>query len=111
MTAELIREHLASIDLSKVEDEKEMSEQDRRDYCAAIHAVFPRLEKDMKKFLYQQLLQTSKESETWDQVLFGRGVFDGIAQLLAYWNQASQEHVANSTVENEFNKHAPMGEI
>ncbi len=111
LSGELVRKNLASIDLSCVEDDKAMSETERRAYASAVHAVFPRLEKDVKRFMYQQLLFNSKESETWEQVLFGRGSLDGMAQLLGYWNGVSQEHADNSNKDPKFDKHSPVGEM
>jgi hypothetical protein len=107
----LIRQGLGVVDLSDVENEKAMNEQERRDYCAAVHAVYPRLEKDIKRFLYQQLLVTAKESADWEMVLFGRGAFDGMAQLLEHWRTAHHEHQDVNKPEGEFEKHSPVGEI
>ena len=104
----LMRHALGSIDLSDAE-ETEMTEPQRRDYCAAIHAVFPRLENDIKKLLYQQTLWVAKESEGWDQVTFGRGVIEGMAMLLEKWSAAHHEHQASSTNET-FDKHNPLAE-
>lgn len=95
-TTALLRKLLGSIDLSDIED-KEMSESERRDYCAAIFAVFPRLEKDIKKFLYKQLMFSSNQAATWDEVLVGRGVFAGAELLLEFWQNAKNEHIANSS--------------
>ena len=102
----LMRKHLGSIDLSEVEDEKPMSESERRDYVAAIHAVYPRLEADVKRFLYRQLLHTGKEAATWEQVIFGRGSFDGMAQLLAHWKLADDE--MRNGGEEEFDGNKPL---
>jgi len=106
----LMRHHLGSIDLSDMVDEKELNEQERRDYCAAIHAVFPRLEKDVKALLYQQLLFGAKESADWEQVIFGRGVMEGPAILLEKWKAAHLEHM-NRSNEEPFDKTNPLSEI
>ena len=108
-TIKVIRHTLGSVDLSDLDD-KDLSAQERKDYIAAIHAVYPRLERDLKKFMYQQLLFNSKESQTWDQVIFGRGVFDGFALVLEHWKLAHQEFINNST-DGEFNKFAAVPEI
>lgn len=108
---ELMRHLLGSVDLSDVEEDKEMSEGDRRDYCSAINAVFPRLEKDIKQFLYTQLMFNSNNAETWDQVIFGRGTFNGIDLLLQHWSKANQEHIGRSKPEENFDKNNPVGEI
>lgn len=97
----LLRNQLGSVDLSDVEEE--MTEQERKEYVAAISAVFPRIEKDIKKFLYDQLLFMSNKSENWDHVLFGRGTFNGMSILLEHWKIAHVEHTSNSK-EKPFNK-------
>lgn len=109
-TLELQRKLLASINLSDLEN-KEETEQERKDYCAAIFAVFPRLEKDIKRFLYEQLIFSSNEAETWEQVIFGRGTFNGLKLLLEYWDVAAKEHVTNSNKEEKFDLNSPLAEI
>lgn len=106
----LVRHRLGSIDISDAEG-KEMSGTDRAAYCAALHAVFPRLEADIRKLLYQQTLWSVKESANWDQVIWGRGVIEGMAMLHELWKQASQEHVENSTKDEPAEKHSPFGEV
>lgn len=110
---ELIRHGLGIIDLSDVEAAKDMSEGERKDYCAVISAVFPRLEKDIKKFLYDQLIKTSMQAETWDQVLVGRGVFAGMEILLEHWKTANDEHFAKVKESNEpkFDKFNPISSV
>ena len=109
-TIALQRKLLASIDLSNIEN-KEESEQDRRDYCSAMFAVYPRLEKTIKKFLHEQLLYSSNQADTWERVLFGRGTYNGLALLLEEFERASKEHEANSKHEDKFDKSNPIGEI
>jgi len=111
LSISLQRNLLGSITIEEVEDEIEQSDADRRAYCAAIFAVFPRLEKDLKKFLHQQLLYSSNEAETWERVIFGRGTFNGMALLLEHWSRAAKEHESNSKPEKEFDKHNPLPEV
>lgn len=109
-TIALQRNLLGSIDLSDIED-KEENEGERRDYCAAIFALFPRIEKDIKKFLYQQLLFSSNQADTWEKVIFGRGTFNGMDLLLEHWKTAAKEHEANSKPTEDFNKNSPISEV
>ena len=109
-TIALQRNLLGSIDLSDIEDDKELSEADRRAYCAAIFAIYPRLEKDLRNFLHKQLIFSSMEARNWDQVIFGRGTFNGISLLLELWEKAAKEHEANSKPEEDFDKHSPISE-
>jgi len=108
---EIMRHLLSGIDLSDINDEKEMSESERKEYCAAIFAVFPRIEKDIKKFLYEQLLFSSNQAETWEGVIFGRGTFNGMSLLLEHWNKANLEHQGNSKPKDDFDKNNPIGEV
>ena len=109
-TIELQRHLLGSIDLSDLDD-KEMDESQHREYCAAIFSVFPRLAKDIKKFLYEQLLFSSMKAATWDEVLVGRGVFAGGELLLEKWQLAAKEHEERVKTKEEFDKASPIPEI
>lgn len=111
LSIKAMRHMLGSIDLSDLE-EKEESESDREAYCAAIFAVFPRLEKDIKKMLYEQLLYASNQAETWERVIFARGTFNGMDLLLEKWKQAALEHeVKPKEDREEFNKNSSISEI
>ena len=106
----LQRHILGSIDFSDLPEETEESESDRRAYCAAIFASFPRIEKDLKKFMHAQLMYSSNVAETWERVIFGRGSFNGMALLLEHWKQAAKEYEASSKKE-EFDKFNPLPEV
>ena len=95
----LVRHRLGSIDLSDVE--REMDENERREYCSTISAVFPRLERDIKKFLHEQLLFISNNAEAWEQVIFARGTFNGMDILLNHWEKANAEHLKLNKDKNE----------
>lgn len=110
LSLELVRKALAVISLEDIE-EKEQSESDRKEYCSAIAAVFPRLKKDIEKALHEQLVKTSMQSEIWEQVLVGRGVFAGFELLLEKWSKANAEHLNQIKPEKEFDKHNPIGEV
>lgn len=106
---EVIRHELASIDLSDIE-EKEMTENERKEYIAAISAVFPRLEKDIKRFLYEQLMFIANQAQDMNQISFGRGTFNGMDILLNFWKKAHIEHTVKEPKE-EFDKHDVVGEL
>jgi len=103
----LIRHRLGSIDLSDI-SEKEQTPAERAAYCAAISASFPRLEEDIKKLMYAQVLWGAKAAANWDQVVFGRGVLEGMALLLDRWRLANDEHLNQR--EESFDKHNPLPE-
>jgi len=107
----LMRHLLGSIDLADVEEEKEMSENERKDYCATISAVFPRLEKDIKKFLHAQLMFSANQAEDWEKVVFGRGTFNGIDILYQHWKQAHMEHTAKGQKDEPEDKTSPVPEL
>ena len=97
---QLLRHQLGSIDLSDLKDKvvdeaKVMSEAERRDYCAAIFAVWPRLEKDLKEFLHTQLMFISNNAESWDQVMIARGTFNGLDLVFQHWKSAVSEYEAS----------------
>lgn len=106
---EVLRHELASIDLSDIEEE-DMTESERTEYVAAISAVFPRLEKDIKKFLHAQLMFVSNNAQDMNQVSFGRGTFNGMVLLLENWKRAHEEHTVKEPKE-EFGKHDVVGEL
>ena len=107
----LMRNMLGSIDLSDVDTKEEMSENERREYCAVISGVFPRLERDIKIFLQHQLEFSANEAGDWGQVLFGRGTFNGIDLLLEHWRTAHNEHLERIKGQKDFEKHSPIGEL
>lgn len=109
-TIELLRLQLGSIDLKDVAEDKDLSESERKEYCAAIFAAFPRLEKDIKKFLYQQLMFISNQAGTWEEVIFGRGTFNGMDLLLDHWRKAAAEY-QSSMKKEEFDKNSVVGEL
>ena len=89
------------IDL-QIPEYKELTEPERKEYCATIFAVFPRLEKDIKEKMYEQLINTytesigtTKNAEERDfEVVRGNGIMEGMAILLELWRLASMEHQA-----------------
>lgn len=99
-TIKLQRHLLASLDLSDIED-KMMSEVEQKAYAAAIFAVWPRLEKDLKKFMYDQLLFASQKATTWEEVLFARGTFNGMDLLFEHWKIAANEFESSAVEKNE----------
>lgn len=111
LSIKLQRNLLGSIDIGDISGKIEETEQERKDHCAAIFAVYPRLEKDIKAFLHQQLMFSSMQAEDMEKVIFGRGTFNGMALLLDYWRSASKEYEANSKPEGDFDKHGVIGEL
>lgn len=103
LTISLQRNLLGSISLEDIENKLE-TEAERREYCAAIFAVYPRLEKKLKKMLYTQLMFSANEADTWEKVIFGRGTFNGIDLLLEDFKIASAEYQAEASEEKEENK-------
>ena len=96
-SVKLMRHLLGSIDLSDIEDKKfrkDMSTSDRDAYCAAIFAVWPRLEKDLKEFMYDQLMFASLNTESFEQLLVARGTFNGFDLLFDFWRTAASEYEA-----------------
>lgn len=105
----LQRNLLGSIDLADLE--KEETEEERRAHSSAIFAVYPRLESDLKKLLHAQLLFASNEAETWEQVLFGRGTFNGLSLFLEHLKVLQSEHIENSRGKEDFDHSSPISEV
>ncbi len=94
------------IELQLPED-NEVSEAERKEYCAAIFAIFPRLEKDIKEKMYQQLvLGFTDFSGALDfaaaakQAIRYEGIMEGMAILLEHWRLASNEFEVIGKEEN-----------
>lgn len=107
-----MRHLLATIDLANAqEDEKDMSEQDRKSYCGAIYSVFSYIEKDIKRLLYKQLMFASNNAENWEQVVFARGTFNGIDILLEKWRMAAKEHEDSLKETKPEQPNSPISEL
>lgn len=115
LSLDLIRHQLASIDLSDIEDKKfrkDMTQAERDAYCSAIFAVWPRLEKDLKEFMHDQLLFVCNNAEDMLQVSFGRGTFNGFDFLFDYWQTAASEWESKGKEDkDEGDKNNPMPEL
>ena len=113
----LQRHLLGSIDLEDIVGEviigksKEETESERKDYCAAICAVWPRLEKDLKELMVAQLMYSSNQAEDWEKVIFGRGGFNGLSLVFEKWKAANAEHLERGKAKEEFDKHEVIGQI
>lgn len=110
LSLDLIRDSLGIITLEEIE-EKEQDESQRKEYCTAIAAVFPRLEKDIKKALYEQLIKMHLQSDVWEHTLVGRGVYAGMELLLTKWREANAEHLSQPKSKEGFDPHNPISEI
>ncbi len=111
LSSSLMRHLLGSISFEDVEEDKEMTEGERKEYCASISAVFPRIEKDIKKFLYAQLMFSSNQADDWERVIFGRGTFNGLDILLEHWRKAHVEHSEKIKPKEKFDESNPLPEI
>jgi len=111
MDGKLLRPIACQLDLEKEGDDgKEVTEKERKDYCASISAVYPRLEKDIKKFLYEQMERIAIKPLTWEESLVLRGEYSGMAFLLDFWGKAHLEHLKGLRPE-EFDKDKVFPEI
>ena len=95
----------------KITEEKDQTEQERRDYCAAIFASFPRLETDIKQALHARLVYTAMETKNWEDLMMNRGIMEGMTILLEQWRAAQGEHISNNSAKPEFNQFNPVSEI
>ena len=109
-STELIRHQLGSVDLVDITTD-DMTEAERKEYCSSISGIYPRLEKDIKKFLHAELMFISNNAENWDQVVFGRGTFNGMDLLRTHWKKASDEHIQNIQPPEKFDEHKMLPEV
>ena len=107
-SVEVLRHALGSIDVSDVPNEKEMTESDRKVYVGIIAAAWPKIEQDIKRFTYQQVLAIA-ESDTWEKVNYGRGTCNGLSLLYEYWKQIDAE--SKTPPAGSFDKTNPMPEV
>ena len=107
----LLRESLGSINLRDqfLTDADPQGEQKRKDYCASISAVFPKLEKTLKEMMADQILFAVNKTESWEQVLFSRGTFNGLMLLMEHIKLANDEHL--NANEKDFNQFNPLPEV
>ena len=110
LTTELMRRMLGSISFADLEN-KEMTDAERKDYCATISAAWRYLERDIKKFLQTQLEYSANQADTWERVIFARGTFNGADLLFEQWKKAHEEHLASTKPKEVFDEHKPIGEI
>ena len=106
-----MRHALGSIDLADLEDEPPATPEQRKAYCARIAAVWPVIEKDMKRLMHEQLMFSSQQAATWEQAIMGRGTFNGADLLYEKWLAAFNEHMNETKKPEEFDKTNPLPEI
>ena len=107
-SVEVLRHALGSIDISDVPNDKEMTEAERKQYVSIIAAAWPKIEKDIKQFMYKQVLAIT-ESENWEKVNYGRGTCNGLSLLYDYWKQIDAE--SKTPPAGSFDKTNPMPEV
>lgn len=83
-------------------EEKILSPSEQKDYNAAIFAVFPRLEANIKEEMFKELVKTYTlavgSAKSVNEVALatarGSGIIEGMALLLEKWRLAQLEHQA-----------------
>jgi hypothetical protein len=106
---DLMRQILGSITIQDIE-EKDLSETERKAYCAAIFAVYPRIEKDILRATNEQLRLTFETADNMDKVTLGQGTVNGMSILLELWKKAASEYEAKSGKE-DFDENNPIAEL
>lgn len=108
---DLARQQLGVIQVQEalklLEEVRDKSEQGN--YVAAISAVFPELERDIKVLTVKQAQKTT-EAENWEQVIYSRGTINGFSTLLELWRWADAEHKGKMP-RDKFEKHSPLPEL
>lgn len=101
----------------QIPKEEELNEAERKAHNAAIFAVIPRLEKDIKDKMYEELIKTYSENvgmaKTREEILLattrGNGIMEGMAILLEMWQNDAKTHKAEHLPEEDFDKHEVIG--
>lgn len=99
--------------------EDKLDEAARKAHNAAIFAVFPRLEKEIKAKMYEQLILTYSENvgsaKTREEIVMttvrGNGIIEGMAILLEKWKIDAGAHEADAKPEESFDKHEVIGSM
>ena len=99
--------------------EKQLDEAEIKAHNAAIFAVWPRLEKEIKAKMYEQLITTYSENvgmaKTREEIVLatvrGNGIMEGMAILLEKWKSDAQAHEADAQPKEKFDKHSITSEI
>lgn len=115
LSAKLTRYNLGAIsveDLMNVDNDPAGEGEDRKAYVARIHSMLPFLQKEITRAVALQLDFSSRWSENWIQVIFGRGGINSVEALLERWQKLDAEHLENLQREKEkneeFDKHTPV---
>ena len=93
--------------------EQELDETERKAHNAAIFAVWPRLEKDIKRLIFEQLETTYRDNiemaKTREEIVLatvrGNGIMEGAGILLEKWRSDAKTHEAEGKPKEEFDKH------
>ena len=91
--------------------EQELDEIERKAHNAAIFAVFPRLEKEIKARMYEQLVMTYTEADDMWKLKRGQGIMEGMAILLEKWKGDAQAHQADAQPKEVFDKHESINKV
>lgn len=103
----------------QIPEVKEIDEQERKAHNAAIFAVFPRIEAEIKSKMYEQLVNTYSENvavaKTREEIVLatvrGNGIMEGMALLLEKWQADAKAHEAEAQPKEVFEKSNPLSEI
>ena len=96
-----------------------LDEKERKAHNAAIFAVFPRIERDIKDKMYEQLIQTYSENvgmaKTREEIVLatirGNGIMEGLGLILEKWQNDARTHEAEAQPKEVFNKHESISKV
>lgn len=94
---------ITSEDLNDPIDDLDQNE--RKKYVALISSVYDVLKGELNQAIRKQVEHIAKTSQSWEQVLIGRGAINMGYVLLDRFQAFKDEHIENIKPEEEFDKH------
>lgn len=99
--------------------EKQLDETEIKAHNSAIFAVFPRIEREIKAKMYEQLIQTYSENvgntKTREEVIMttvrGNGIMEGLAIILESFRASAFAHESESKKDTDFDRSSPISEV
>jgi hypothetical protein len=99
--------------------EEPLDDDKRKKHNASVFAVFPVLEKDINRLIFEQLEETYRDNvemaKTREEVVLatvrGNGIIQGVGMLLDKWKADAQAHQADGKSPEKFDKFKVIGEV
>lgn len=74
---------------------KKMSPKEYDAYCAQAFAFWHLLEHDLRKMMFDQLVETAR-ADSWEKANFGKGVLQGFETVFSYYESLANKHTSGN---------------